>query len=284
MRKIISASRRCDVISFHYSWLQNVFKEKRVILENPYFRNKKYEVSLQDKDIHSVVLWSKDFTNFVRNPGALEDKELFFQYTINGYPEKVENVRSMDDSIINLRWLIDNYGGERITVRFDPVLFMKESGNNIHSSMQERLNTFSTLLDKVNYVGGHNCKIVTSYIDINNMILKNLKEKNIQLYNPSTAQLKKFFVEMNEIANNKGFKLYSCADNRLNDTGIIDGSCINGYEISSITGEKCSYANDKSQRKRCGCTKSIDIGIYPYLNGGQKCGHNCGYCYVKGAI
>ena len=89
---------------------------------------------------------------------------------------------------------------------------------------------------------------------------------------------------MNRIAQNKEFMLYSCADNRLDDTGIIKGGCINGIEISDIIGERCSHANDNSQRKECGCTKSTDIGIYPYLIGGKKCGHSCAYCYVRGAI
>ena len=102
MKKIISISRRADVIAQSYDWLKNCFLEEEVTLQNPYFKNKKYTVSLKKENIHSIVLWSKDFTNFVRNPSFLLDYSLFFQYTINLYPKNIEKSPSLKHSLTNL--------------------------------------------------------------------------------------------------------------------------------------------------------------------------------------
>lgn len=82
MKKIISCSRRTDIPAFYYDILQNWLKEKEVIIKNPYYPEKEYVINLSPEDIHSIVLWSKDFSNVAENPMYLDLYNLYFNYTI----------------------------------------------------------------------------------------------------------------------------------------------------------------------------------------------------------
>lgn len=279
MKKIISISRRSDVIAQSYDWLKNCFLEEKVTLQNPYFKNKKYTVSLKKENIHSIVLWSKDFTNFVRNPSFLLDYSLFFQYTMNLYPKNIEKSPSLKHSLTNLKWMIDNYGMDRITLRFDPVFFIHNNEKEI--ALQERLDSFEKLVNEIKKITNENIKIVTSYITLNKNIERQFKVNNIVLLSLTDNEVTNFFIKMKKIADNRNVQLLSCADKRLLDSGLSLSKCIDGEYISKITGEKVSLAKDNAQRKDCLCTKSVDIGIYPFLDGGKKCFHQCTYCYVK---
>ncbi|WP_177214559.1 DUF1848 family protein [Anaeromicropila populeti] len=283
MKNVISASRRADVVAQFYPWLLEKVKEGGVELQNPFFRNKKYYVSLEKDDIQAMVLWSKDFTNFVRHPKPLDIYSLYFQYTINLYDKAIENVKLLDYHIVNLKWIIDNYGAEKVAIRFDPVMFV-DKGNGIEDAMNERKQIFETLLDNIDKHIMERPRLITSYIDLNSQITENLDKHGIHIFNANQKQIDTFFKTIKKIADERGFALTSCADVRVEMAGIERKPCIDGNIISSIEGEKVSRAKDASQRKECLCTKSIDIGIYPYLDGGKKCIHSCKYCYVKGAI
>lgn len=281
MKKIVSVSRRTDFIANDYETLLNKIKEGEITLENPYFNNKKYTVSLKKDDVHTLVLWSKDFTNFVRNPLVLNGYKLHFQYTINNYSKHIENVPNLNYTMIIVKWLIENYSEKNITFRFDPVFFEKDN-NTLEKAMSNRLRDFEEIVSEISKIKSTKYQIVTSYIDLNKRICEQMKSYNIELYKPSDKEIEAFFVKLNKIAKKYNFSLYSCADDRLSNAGIEIKGCINADIIDDT--EPFSKAIDSSQRKKCKCIKSVDIGIYPYLNNGKRCKHMCKYCYVKGNI
>lgn len=283
MKNVISVSRRADVVAQSYPWLLERVKEGYVELQNPFFPEKVYHVSLAKEDVLAMVLWSKDFTNFVRFPKPLDIYSLYFQYTINLYDEPIECVKGLDYHIVNLKWIIDNYGADKVAVRFDPVLFADREGG-IEAAMQERKQAFKTLLDSIDNHIKEKPRIITSYIDLNKQINENLMASGINLIKADQEQVTNFFKSIKKIADERGFSISSCADTRLQKAGIERRACIDGGHISHIEVEKASCAKDPAQRKECLCTKSTDIGIYPYLEGGKKCMHSCKYCYVKGAV
>lgn len=283
MKSVISASRRMDIIAQFYPWFLDRVKEGSVELQNPYFPEKRYTVSLSVDDVQALVLWSKDFTNFVRQPRPLDIYSLYFQYTINLYGVPIENVRPLECHIINLKWIIDNYGDERVSVRFDPVMFI-DNGNGLEGALNERLQAFENLLTSIDRDINGRPRIITSFVNLNNLIRKNLTKSGIKIYDCNQDGIICFYEKAKEIAHRMGFTLSSCADTRLEMAGIQRSPCIDGKTISLLEGERVSCAKDTSQRRDCLCTKSIDVGIYPYLDGGKKCIHSCKYCYVKGAI
>ena len=71
MKKVISASRRTDLIAFFTGWLASVLQEKRASVFGP--SGKIYEVDLDPKSVHTLVLWSKNFFSLLDNKEGLLD-------------------------------------------------------------------------------------------------------------------------------------------------------------------------------------------------------------------
>ena len=109
MKAVISASRRTDIPAFYYDWLQEVLIKGSVELTNPIYKNKTYTVDLKPENVHSIVLWSKNFENVLKNPMNLENYNLYFQYTVNSYSKVLEpNVPEYKHTLCVLEGLLMN--------------------------------------------------------------------------------------------------------------------------------------------------------------------------------
>lgn len=91
---------------------------------------------------------------------------------------------------------------------------------------------------------------------------------------PKTVEQRRIAQTVKNILNEYGIKLYGCTQPHLADI-IQPSKCIDGDYYASVTGFDFDTEKDPSQRKACGCTKSIDIGQY------RHCPHGCLYCYNK---
>jgi len=65
MKKVISASRRTDLVAFFPDWLSSVLSEEKARIYGP--SGHTYTVDLRPQSVHTIVLWSKDFSNLIRN-------------------------------------------------------------------------------------------------------------------------------------------------------------------------------------------------------------------------
>ena len=77
----------------------------------------------------------------------------------------------------------------------------------------------------------------------------------------------------------KSIELYICSQDRYSKAaGIKPSACIDGILLEKLhpKHEPVSTKKDKSQRKECRCTESVDIGSYK-----QSCPHACVYCYAS---
>lgn len=283
MKQIISASRRTDIISYHYEWLLKCIKQRQVYVENPLFKGKQYKVSLDKEDVHTLVLWSKDFKNFIANPNELADFNLYFQFTVNLYSSLIEpNVPTWNTCKKQLKTLIDLYGQNNITIRFDPILFCKNDFATLESAMIDRYNKLELICSFLEQEGYGRVRIVTSYYDMYPSSLSYMKKKNIELFTPTSPQLVLFFKTLSDITLKHGMNIYTCCETAdLTDGYIKAGACLDHEILSFNADEKCTSIKDNSQRKLCNCVKSKDIGSYFSMSNGQICQHGCVYCYAR---
>jgi hypothetical protein len=278
MKHVISASRRTDLPGCHYDWLQQVLQSGEVVLENPVFREKSYRVDLRPECVHTLVLWSKDFSNVLARPMYLDNYNLYFQYTINNYSKRLEpNVPAYKHTLAVLEGLLSRYRPEQFNIRFDPVI-LSIGGEMLPTPAktgQARLKVFETLCRDLAGLGMSGCRITTSYIALYDHVKRRLANHNIDITELTDKIQVLFFKKIVEIAARYGFMLYSCSSPLLEAVeGIHHGKCIDGWLLEELFGGKVSKAKDGGQRASCGCTKSSDIGSYR-----QLCAFSCAYCY-----
>ena len=278
MKTIISASRRTDIPAFYYDWLQKALHDEFVVVANPRYPEITYNVSLNPQEVHSIVLWSKDFGNVVANLGELEKYNLYFQWTITGYNQKVEPlVPRYEVSIENLAILAEKFPSKAFNIRFDPIFLSRDAEDNssIHP-LESRKKALSRLCEDMKKIGLEDARITVSYLSIYGNTLNRMKSVGIDVAILNEKQEHRVMRELAEVATSYGYNLYTCANDRFKDIpNILKGHCIDADILQELYG-KCSHAKDQAQRLECGCAKSRDIGGY------LPCKHGCRYCYANG--
>ena len=100
-----------------------------------------YPLHLAPDAVHTIVLWSKDFSNLLGNAHGLKDllaayDQLYMHFTVTGLGTLVEpGVPDYRAALAQLPALVALAGDPlRVSVRFDPILFWKE-GCRIRSNV-----------------------------------------------------------------------------------------------------------------------------------------------------
>lgn len=276
MKEIISCSRRTDIPAFYYEWLQECLGDKKAELINSY-NQEKYTVDLSPENVHSIVLWSKNFQHVLKEPKLLNNYNLFFQFTINGYSSFLEpTVPQLHLTIRQMESLCEKYSPDQINWRFDPIIFSKQGENDETEPCEEaRFIVFRFLCSHFSSFGIKRCTI--SHVDLYGKVLERFKEKGFVFKDIDEAAKIESTKKLVAIAKDFGIQLYSCSEPLIEHVdGIQKGHCIDGEILESLFGERASKAKDAGQRKACGCSKSKDIGSYA-----QVCRHKCLYCYAR---
>jgi hypothetical protein len=286
IKPVISASRRTDMPAFYYEWLQEMLAKGSVELPNPIFQNKTYSVDLRPESVHSIVLWSKDFKNVLKEPRHLENYNLYFQYTINNYSKVLEpNVPEYKDSLKVLEGLLKKYDPKQFNIRFDPIIIsrMGEINPTIEKPEKARLIVFEQLCKDIKALGMEECKVTTSYLALYGHVKNIIEKSDLGIIHLKEEEQVLFFEKMIAIANKYGITLYSCASPILEKVdGMKMGHCIDGELLEELFGGRVKKSKDNGQRQACGCTYSKEIGVYARNTNGMKCLHGCKYCYVTG--
>lgn len=281
MKDIISASRRTDIPAFYFDWLITQLNNGFVDVPNPVFKDKITRVNLSKENIHSLILWSKDFSIFLNNMSLLDDYNLYFQYTITGYSKNLEpNVPEYSETMKTLEKMLSKYSPKQFNIRFDPIILSTkgEVTPTIDKPGLARLKMFETLLKDLKTLGMEDCRLTTSYISLYDSTINKLKNNNIDFINLSENNQIEFMKRMVDIAEKYDRDIYTCANDKFVNAGlnrVKKGHCIDGDILENLFG-KCTHANDSGQREECGCVKSKDIGSYM-----QPCKFSCKYCYAK---
>lgn len=270
MKEVISASRRTDMPAYYLDHLLSFIKQGFAEVKNP-FSGVKYMVNLRPDDVHTLVLWSKNFRLFIEKSSFFADYNLYFLFTINDMPNLEPGIPGLGERLEQLRELAVRYGPERIAWRYDPVVF---TGDGPVSDIE----TFSRIGERV--VDSGVTRTIFSFLDMYGKVKKRNEKLRLNLFDPPEEVKIEYAVKLAGIANELGLSLECCCE-RLGDIeGITESSCINGHILSKLAGEPAKLTKDPGQRKECNCTLSRDVGSYYDM----PCPNGCLYCYANPKI
>lgn len=278
MRQVVSASRRTDIPLYYARWLADVILQGFVDVQQPY-NGRIRRVSLLPEDVHTVVLWSKDFRPLLRNIAGVKDAlarydQVFCHLTITGLGGTALEpaIAPWQEVIAQIPTLIAFAGDlRRVTIRYDPIVHWYE-GEEVKSN----LSLAEPILCEVSKTG-----VTAVRISFATLYGKVCKRKGWQWYNPTPAQRLEITRQLVALARSLGLTLYACSQSDLCLAGALPSRCIDGellsvlhpYHLPAATGK------DPGQRRECGCTPSVDIGSYL-----MHCPNGCRYCYANPKI
>jgi len=273
--KIISASRRTDIPAFYGNWFMNRIAERFAGYVNP-FNAKKSIISLKKDDISSIVLWSKNFSPFIKNAILLKEEgySLFFNYTLTGLPDIFEPFTpDENESLDSIKYLSRDFSPDQINWRYDPILISGITG------IDYQIDKFTSLCKALSgYIRRCYISFPTVYGKVERSFNNFTSSTGIHLSNLDIQDRITLAEKLAYIAEKYGIKIFSCCGDYLTGEKINKGHCINGDILSSISGKDLSKLKIRPTRKECGCTESVDIGIY------DSCPHGCIYCYANSDI
>lgn len=255
-KKVISASRRIDMVGTAPDQLAEILKQK-----------------CSPENVHTLVIWTKNVTNLF-NHQPLFDKvqrydQIFIHYTVTGMGgsnlepgiQTPEKAMKWLDKIVNL-----TKNPKRVRFRFDPIVHMQFCDGTDYTN----LHWFEKLAPLIQASGIRDVSI--SWMSAYRKVVSRLRKSNIEVIEISENQWQQEYEYLSAVADKFGLTLHGCCVPQLPHSRCIDGFLFNELHPG---GEKCSTRKAKGQRSDCGCTESWDIGWY------YECAHGCRYCYAN---
>jgi hypothetical protein len=280
---VISASRRTDIPAFYMSDFMKAIHRGYFIVKNPYNQKESLIIATPDK-VHTIVFWSKDYTNLIKGKFIEHLWELgfklFFNYTINSRDPILEPcLPNLDHRLIQLETLSKIAGPETIFWRFDPICHYRRKDGKICHNCHD----FLKIADAVSDLGIRNC--ITSFMDMYTKIQKRLSfVPGFSFVDPPLENKIALLMEMSGQLKKRNISLHTCCEKHLldlvpPDSGIKQSSCIPNQYLAKLYGLGVSLRKDTGQRAKlgCGCGISVDVGSYRH----QPCYHNCLFCYAN---
>lgn len=280
MKAVISASRRTDLVAFFPGWLAAALKARSALVAGP--RGGVRRIDLRPESVHTVVLWSKNFGNVLRNEAGLRDlltefSQLYLHFTVTGLGgTPVEpGAPEPDEALGQLPALVALAGRpRRVSLRFDPILFWREGGR-----VRSNLGFFEKVAGAAAACGIRDIRM--SFAQWYRKARRRASVRGLDILDPSDEEKKTHAVALASEARARGLNLWACCQPFLESVeGIRPSACIDGRLLGELhpCREPVSGAKDRSQRAGCLCTESLDIGSYA-----QTCPHGCLYCYANPA-
>jgi hypothetical protein len=278
MKAVISASRRTDLVASFPHWLAACLKEKRARVLGP--RGRTVDVNLDPQFVHTLVLWSKDFTNLLRNEAHLRDllavyDQVYLHFTVTGLGgTRLEpGAPGPNEAAAQLAPLVALAGHpERVSLRFDPILSWREG-----RAVRSNLPFFGRLAGAAADCGIHDVRM--SFAQWYAKARRRAAARGFDFVDPPEDEKRDRAAALALEAGKRGLALWACSQPVLSGVeGIKPSACIDGGLLERLhpSGEPASRRKDRSQRPGCLCTESRDIGSYT-----QACPHGCVYCYAN---
>ena len=280
---VISASRRTDIPAFYMPWFVQQLTRGRFEVTNPYNQHVSI-VAASPQQVHSIVLWSKNFGPFIHGDYAARLEQmgyhLFFNFTINSHAPLLEpNVPPLEERLEQLEWLCNRFGPRAVNWRFDPLCFYQISGSPIQDNRQD----FAAIARRAAAVGIERC--ITSFMDHYPKIKKRAARfHGLSFIDPPLEQKVAIVVEMEKQLRAEDIGLALCCEKDViaalpAHSSVTGSACIPGDLLQALYGGGLRLKKDTGQRVKagCGCNVSRDIGSYHR----HPCYHNCLFCYAN---
>jgi hypothetical protein len=278
MSIVVSASRRTDLTAFFPDVLAGALREEKARVLGP--RGRAYDVDLRPENVHTLVLWSKDFANYLADRSGLRGhaakyEQAYFHFTITGLGGTIieRGVTPPDTAMAQLPRLVAAAGSpSRVSVRFDPVVFWRDGGKVLTN-----LPFFERLAPRVADAGIENVRV--SFAQWYGKAKRRAEKAGFEYVDPQEEEKRARALELAATAEKWGLALHACAQAFLGAVhGLKPSSCIDGPRLRELhpRHEAVSIRKDRNQRPECLCTESKDIGSYA-----QICPHSCVYCYAS---
>ena len=236
-------------------------------------------VSLLPEDVHTLVLWSKDFRPLLRDEAGARQAlacydQVFCHLTITGLGGTAlePNIAAWWEVAAQLPQLIEFAGDpRRVSVRYDPIVHWYE-GYEIKSNLP----LAEPILRQISEAG-----ITAVRVSYATLYGKVRKRRGWHWYEPTPAERLEMTRGLVALASSLGLTICSCSQGDLCLAGAVPSRCIDGELLSILHPLKLPAATNKDagQRAECGCTLSVDIGSYL-----MRCPNGCRYCYANPRI
>jgi len=259
-------------------WLADAVRRGFVDVPQPY-SGRMRRVSMLPEDVHTLVLWSKDFRPLLQDTGGVRQAlarydQVFCHLTVTGLGGTAlePNIAPWNEVISQLPALIEFAGHpRRVSVRYDPIVHWYEG-----DQIQSNLALAEPIFGKVSAASVHAVRI--SFATLYGKVRR---RKGWHWYDPAPVQRLEITEELVRLAESLGLKLYACSQIALQDAGATPSRCIDGELLSALHPLKLPAATgkDPGQRPQCGCTPSVDVGSYL-----MRCPNGCRYCYANPRI
>ncbi|MHA1509721.1 MAG: DUF1848 family protein, partial [Promethearchaeota archaeon] len=166
-----------DIPTFLMDWVMEKIHNGHVDVINPFNRKQVSRVSLLPEDVKCWVWWSKNFKEWIKTYKANTQifrayKGHYFQFTINSPSELEQNLKiSLKERFSQLDWLINEFGSNAISFRFDPIILYKRKDEK---SIRSNLDKFEYIIERVSALGLKELifSFATIYSKVNNRLQK----------------------------------------------------------------------------------------------------------------
>ncbi len=275
---VISASRRTDLPRCFPSLLAAWLQAGRVEVRNP-FNGRAREVEIAPAAVHTLVLWSKDYSRLLADEAGLKTRvaaypQVFFHLTVTGLGGSAwePGVRPAEEVARQFGPLARLAGDpRRITWRFDPLVFWQDG-----SALRSNAPAFAGLAAAAAEAGI--TRVAVSLCQEYAKARRRTLKRNLARRDPAAAQLEDALGRLQAEASRHGLELRACCSPELERRGVPAGRCVDGELLAKLHPQAlpAETGKDPGQRKACGCTPSVDIGSYQL-----SCPQGCAYCYAN---
>lgn len=221
---IVSASRSTDIPAFYADWFLHRLKTGYSAWTNPFNGVRSY---VAYADTRLIVFWSKNPKPLLQPDGCLDylaEKGIntYIQYTLNDYvAEQLERgVPLLQERIDTFKRLVDKVGFGKVIWRFDPMILTDRIGTEEILSKVERIGS---------QLKGYTEKLVFSFADIRayRKVQSNLTKNDIRYREFETSDMLAVAAGLSELNRQWGYTLATCGEKiDIESFGIVHNKCV----------------------------------------------------------